>query len=110
MRIDWIISTLLLGLTLTSGCSSNAGQVGCEDLVRTIGDVAERCGFDRVVNEEAVEANVNRHRGCEAVASLRDEAAFYDACLPFVENLTCAQFDDPGLTFPASCSMQLELD
>lgn len=109
-RIYHTIATLLLGLTLISGCSGSAGQVGCEDLVRTVGDVAERCGFDRAVNEQAFESNATAGFGCEEVDSLRDEAAFYDACIPFFEDLTCAEFDDPAFTLPASCQMQLRVE
>ncbi|MCZ7685862.1 MAG: hypothetical protein M5U28_46735 [Sandaracinaceae bacterium] len=76
-------------------------------MVSAIGDVAVRCGFDRRINEDVFEANATLGAGCEGVVGLRDEEEFYDGCIPFVEMMTCAQFDDPGLEFPASCEMQL---
>lgn len=99
----------LLSLTLAAGCSSSVGEVGCRDFVTTIGDVAERCGLDRAVNEQAAENAATANRGCGEVVELRDEAAFYDSCLPYVDGLTCAEFDDPNTTFPSSCSMQLRV-
>jgi hypothetical protein len=43
------------------------------------------------------------------VVGLRDEEAFYEECLPSIESMTCAEFDDPEYVFPASCSMQLNV-
>lgn len=40
--------------------------------------------------------------------SLRDEERFYGECIPFAESLTCEQVNDPELTYPATCSMQLQ--
>ncbi len=110
MRFQMTFGLMLLALGgLVPGCDDdNVGEAGCEDLVRTFGDVAVRCGFDRDVNEDAVESSVTGGLGCEAVVSLRDADAFYDSCIPFIDSLTCAQFDDPDLTVPSSCSMQLE--
>ncbi len=108
MRFQLALSTLLLALP-AAGCSGNVGQAGCEDAVRTIGDVAVRCGFDRQANEAVFEANATAGRGCEGVVGLRDEEAFYEECLPSIESLTCAEFDDPEYVTPASCSMQLNV-
>ena len=101
--------TLLGMIAALTGCNDSVGTAGCQDFVRTIGDVAVRCGFDRQANEDAAEESATAGYGCGAVVSLRDEEAFYDSCLPYVEGLTCEQFDDPATTFPSSCSMQLEV-
>src|SRR5690606_9657212 len=101
------LSTLLLAL-MAAGCG-NPGQAGCEDAVRAIGDVAVRCGFDRRANEAVFEASATGGHGCDAVVRLRDADAFYDDCLPTIEGLTCAEFDDPEYVFPASCQMQLSV-
>ena len=91
-----------------AGCSNNVAPQACRDLVTTVGDKAAECGFDRAVNERVFEENATGSRGCGAVAEIRDINGFYDGCIPFFEGLTCAQFDDPTLTLPDSCRMQLQ--
>jgi hypothetical protein len=109
MKHTFRASLTLITVLTALGCSPSVGEQGCRDFVTTIGDVAARCGFDRATNERAAENAATANRGCGAVVSLRDEAAFYDSCLPYIEGLTCAQFNDSSTTFPASCGMQLEI-
>lgn len=113
MRINLPLSALLLGAAF-AGCSEgeegeNVGPAACEDFVRTIGDVAERCGFDRQQNESVFETVATGGGGCEAVTGIRDIDALYDDCLPWFEAITCAQFNDPELTVPPSCRSQFVL-
>ena len=105
----WATAGTLAALLVVSapGCSNNVAPQACRDLVTAVGDKAVECGFDRAANEAAFEDTVSRSQGCDAVESVRDIASFYDDCIPFFEGLTCAQFDDPGLTLPSSCAMQL---
>ena len=109
MRFQMTLGLMLLALGgLASGCNDdNVGEAGCRDLVRTFGDVGVRCGADRDVTEGTIESAVTAGRGCEAVVALRDEEAFYDSCLPYIESLTCAQFEDDSTTYPSYCTMQV---
>jgi len=92
-----------------SGCSDNddVGRVGCNDLLRTFGDVADRCGLDRDVTEDEIEFAVTAGQGCEAIVALRDEEAFYEECLPYIEGFTCEQLTSEDTTYPPSCTMQV---
>ncbi|GAB5544044.1 MAG: hypothetical protein RLP09_44900 [Sandaracinaceae bacterium] len=92
-------------LALAAGCSQNVGEVACEDVITTIGDVAERCGYDRQATEDDFRRLLPVE--CAEIVELRDADSFYDECLPQLGALTCGEFDDPSFTLPPSCRDQL---
>ncbi|MCU0673283.1 MAG: hypothetical protein MUE69_10880 [Myxococcota bacterium] len=97
---------LLAGLMLAGGCT-DPGPEACRDLVRAYGDTAEDCGDDREAVEEAIEDSFRARfgAGCGGVDEVRDIDAFYDACIPFIETVSCEEYLSGDL--PPECVDQL---
>ncbi len=113
-------SKMLLGaavlagyLLITAGCGSgNDGKGGgpeakaCNDAADAIASTAERCGDDPQANRKAF-VDVAAGGDCDNIVQVRDATALYDVCIPFLQNMTCEQWQNIATTLPPECESQL---
>lgn len=113
-RARWVGFVLLAGAVFSAaGCSSSSGDgnrsgpaQACHDMAHAIASSGEHCGYD-------YQANYNTFIGaaangdCDNIVQIRDSEALYQVCIPYLENLTCAQVEDPNLSLPPECHSQL---
>ena len=93
---------------LVCGCQPSATEA-CRDFLTAFGQTAERCGYDRAATEMAIEDDIRATygSGCGGADRIRDSDDFYDVCLPFIETLTCEEYESSTLTLPPECIDQL---
>lgn len=96
---------------LGGGCSSDDGgnpaaAQACRDSADAVATAAERCGLDYQANYDAFVATAAKG-DCKNIVRVRDEAALYDVCIPFVAEMTCEQLQNPSIALPSECMGQL---
>ena len=108
-RLAWTW-LFLLATPLVSGCGSSAedeAAQACEDMADALVGSAVSCGFAYQPNYDAFVANA-AGGDCDNIIKVRDKAALYDECIPFLSKLTCTQVNDSNLQLPDACRAQLE--
>lgn len=103
---------VVLGLM---GCSDSASRapplVGdvpppevCEDVSAAWTQKCVECGGTSAECDGAFEAEIGT---CNAVVGIRDREELYDECLPWVSQVPCSEWMDPGFLLLEACVEQL---
>ena len=104
-RTHALLLLSLAGMLLTSACVElESPPQACRDIADTFATKAAECGEDYdTVYDEFV--NSVADGDCDTVVSIRDRDAFYDECIPGIEQMTCPEVESVAL--PPSCNNQL---
>lgn len=102
---------LVSSLVTLTACGSNPGEDACEAFVESYSKrYADDCAL---ATRAAVRASIFASFAslgvdqCSDFTKVRDEASFYDECLPGIEAQTCTEI--AGSALPTSCNMQLQV-
>lgn len=106
MKTAHAVSLLVLAaLLLASACVEiESPSQACRDIADTFASRAEECGedyddvYDQFVGSVA-------SGDCNNIVSIRDRDAFYDDCIPAIDEMACEDIQSADL--PASCRNQL---
>ena len=103
IRILW-----LLPLSLLLGCGPDPVEQ-CQDFIDAFVATAERCDHDGEEYRTLITELVLEDKTCADVVSIRDPEGMDDACIPWVEELSCDLLDDPSMEIRPFCQDQLQL-
>ncbi len=107
-------------VSLFLGCAGDASsplEAGADPVVACLawadarGETCARCSLDKNAFQICREAALAEVGGsCEDVNAVRDAAALYDVCLPWLAARTCEELADPFFEPDPSCLDQFELE
>jgi len=93
-----------------TGCGDSPGEAACDTFVAEFVDkAADECmlGTRREIEDSLfLGFRMVGIDSCSDVDRVRDERAFYDECIPFIQTTTCAELT----TLPAACMNQLIIE
>lgn len=98
----------LLPLSLLLGCTPDPVDQ-CQAFFDAFAATAERCGHDPDDKVDELLELILEDKTCADVVSIRDPKGMDDACIPWVEELSCDLLDDPSMEIRPFCQDQLQL-
>ena len=105
--------SVVLFLLGCGGAGSDVSPVqGCKDVADALGAVCNRCPELNKTYQQCYDVIVTAAGGsCNNVVSLRDAASLEGTCIPWMDNMTCAQAGallDGNGNLAASCLQQFQ--